>query len=73
MEKLIDMLNYYLNACERSKTATVRRTFFDQATGAAQMFCFMDSTDEPQVMALWNDTYRPKFEQLVYGINNPYI
>jgi hypothetical protein len=68
MDKLIEMLDYYVSACGNSHTKEMRRTFFDQATGAAQMFCFMDSTNESQVMALWNDTYRPKFENLVYGI-----
>jgi len=73
MEKLIDMLNYYLNACKNAKTYTLRRTFFDQATGATQMYCFMSVQDEPKVLPLWDETYRPQFEELVYSTKNPYI
>lgn len=67
MEKLIEMLNYYLNACASAKDRTTRRTFFDQATGATQMFCFMNIKDEAQVLPMWED-YRERFEQLVYGV-----
>ena len=68
MDKLIEMLDYYVSACGNSHTKEMRRTFFDQATGAAQMFCLTNIKDEPKVLALWDNTYRPKFENLVYGI-----
>ena len=68
MDKLIEMLNYYVNACASAKDRTTRRTFFDQATGAVQMYCLLNIADEPKVLPLWDDTYRPKFEQLVYGV-----
>ena len=66
MEKLIEMLDYYVNACDRSHTTEVRKAFYDQATGATQMFCFMNIELEPQVLRLWDNVYRPKFEELVY-------
>lgn len=68
MEKLIEMLDYYINACTHAKDFTTKRTFFDQATGAVQMFCFMNIADEAKVLPLWDKTYRPRFENLVYGI-----
>ena len=68
MDKLIEMLDYYVHACGNSHTKEVRRAFFDQATGAAQMFCLLNIKDEPKVMALWDNTYRPQFEQMVYGV-----
>ena len=68
MNKLIEMLNYYVNACANAKDTATRRTFFDQATGAVQMYCFMSINDEAKVLPLWDETYRPKFENLVYGI-----
>ena len=68
MNKLIEMLNYYVNACASAKDTATRRTFFDQATGAVQMYCMMNICDEPKVLPLWDETYRPRFENLVYGI-----
>jgi hypothetical protein len=68
MEKLIEMLNYYVNACANAKDPATKRTFFDQATGAVQMYCLMNIADEPKVLPLWDETYRPRFENLVYGI-----
>ena len=67
MEKLIEMLNYYLNACASAKDYATRRTLFDQATGATQMYCFMNIKDETQVLPMWED-YRKRFEQIVYGV-----
>ena len=68
MEKLIEMLNYYVNACANAKDTVTKRTFFDQATGAVQMYCYLNITDEAKVLPLWDETYRPRFENLVYGI-----
>jgi hypothetical protein len=68
MEKLIEMLNYYVNACASAKDTSTKRTFYDQATGAVQMYCLMNIVDEPKVLPLWDETYRPRFENLVYGI-----
>ena len=67
MEKLIQMLNYYVNACASAKDHSTRRTFFDQATGAVQMYCLLNITDESKILPLWDETYRPRFEQIVYG------
>lgn len=66
MEKLLEMLNYYVNACTNAKDTATRRTFFDQATGAVQMYCYLNIKDEHKVLALWDNTYRPKFEAIVY-------
>ena len=68
MEKLIELLDYYVNACVNAQTRETKRTFFDQATGATQMFCYLNIKDEAKVLALWDNFYRPKFENLVYGI-----
>lgn len=68
MDKLIEMLDYYVNACASVKDTPTRRTFYDQATGAVQMYCLLNIADEPKVLPLWDGTYRPKFEQMVYGV-----
>ena len=68
MDKLIELLDYYVNACTNAKDTATRRTFFDQATGAVQMYCYLNLADETKILPLWDDTYRPKFENLVYGI-----
>lgn len=68
MDKLIQMLDYFLKACERATDTRTRRTFFDQATGAVQMYCLLNINEEHQVFALWDETYYPKFDNLVYGV-----
>ncbi len=68
MENLIIMLDYFLKACERATDTRTRRTFFDQATGAMQMYCLLNLDEEHQVFVLWDTTYYPKFDKLVYGV-----
>lgn len=68
MEKLIQMLDYYVRACARAQDFATQRTFYDQATGAMQMYCYLNITDEAKVLPLWDETYRPKFEKIVYGV-----
>lgn len=68
MEKLIELLNYYVNACARAQDFATQRTFYDQATGAMQMYCYLNITDEAKVLPLWDETYRPKFEKIIYGV-----
>ena len=62
------MLDYYVRACMATADRRTREKYFDQAYGATQMYCFMNIADEPKVLPLWDETYRPKFENLVYGI-----
>lgn len=66
MDKLIEMLNYYVNACANANDAATRRTFFDQATGAVQMYCFLNIKNESKAVTLWDNIYRPKFEAIVF-------
>ena len=66
MKNLIAILDYYCNACHRATDYPTRRTFFDQATGAVQMYCLLNIKNESKVVALWDNIYRPKFEAIVY-------
>ena len=68
MDKLIEMLEYYMTACITAKDHTTKRTFFDQATGAMQMYCYLNIQQEYQVVGLWDMHYRPEFEKIVYGV-----
>ena len=70
MEKLIDMLNYYLTACKRATDHQTRRTFFDQATGACQYHLMISHDDQKKVEKMW-DNYKAKFEALVYQPASP--
>ena len=67
MDKLIEMLDYYVNACTNTIDTATRRTFFDQATGAMQMYCLLNIKSESKVVALWDNVYRPKFEAIVFS------
>jgi hypothetical protein len=68
MEKLTNLLSWYVSACERATEFATRRTFFDQAFGAVQMFNDLFPDQEEEAVALWEGTYRPEFNQLVYGV-----
>lgn len=68
MEKLIQMLDYYVRACKTTADRRTREKYFNQAYGSVQMFCLLNIKQENQVSALWDETYRPQFENLVYGV-----
>lgn len=68
MDKLTEMLDYYISACHRNPDRTMRKAFFDQAFGAAEMFARLNPQDENAVYDMWLITYRPLFEQYVYGV-----
>ena len=68
MEKLIMMLDFYVRACKTTTDRRTREKYYDQAFGATDMFCLLNTKDEKEVQALWNDNYRPRFEDLVYGL-----
>lgn len=65
LNTLINALDYYLKACKRAEDKTTKRTFFDQAFGAAQYHIFMFPNDQQRVENLWNG-YKPQFEEEVY-------
>lgn len=68
MDKLIEMLDYYIKACQRNSERRIREKFFDQAFGAAEMYTRLNPQDEIVVYDMWMTTYRPQFEQMVYGV-----
>ena len=67
MDNLITMLDYYLRACKATADRRTREKYFNQAFGVAQYHEFLFSYDEKKVCDLW-DTYKPQFEELVYGV-----
>ena len=68
METLTEMLDYYISACRRNPEPRVREKFFDQAFGATEMYARLNPQDETVVYDMWMTTYRPQFEQIVYGV-----
>lgn len=67
LNTLINALDYYLKACKNAKDRPTKRTFCDQAFGAAQYHLFMFPNDQKRVEDLW-DTYKPQFEKEIYGL-----
>ena len=66
MRTLINALDYYLKACKNAKEMRDKRTFLDQAFGAAQYHIFFRPADQQEVEELWN-CYKPQFEEEIYG------
>ena len=68
MEKLTNHINTLLKwARETPENATV---FFHQAFGALQFYIVEHSLDGDaytELETLWNETYRPAFEFVMYG------
>ena len=68
MEKLIEMLDYYVRACKNNSDRNIREKFYDQAFGATEMYMRLNGEDEQKVCDMWMATYRPQFIELVYGV-----
>lgn len=62
---LILALDYYLKACKNAQDRPTKRTFCDQAFGAAQYHIMMFPNDQKKVETLWDD-YKSQFEKIIY-------
>lgn len=68
MEKLINYINQQLNWAK--DTPQYAEAFFHNAFGALQFYIVANDlrgTEYAELETLWNETYRPQFEALVYG------
>lgn len=68
MEKIIKFVEMHIKWAEQDpKNAHIN---YNQAFGALQFF-LIDHTDEyikyAPLETKWNEVYRPKFEQIIYG------
>lgn len=66
LNTLINALEYYLKACKYAQDQRTKRTFYDQAFGAAQYHIMMFTNSQQGVEELWN-VYKPQFETEIYG------
>ena len=68
MEKLINFIEMQLNWAKQ--TPNTADAFFHNAFGALQFYIIehnLSSAEFAELETLWNTTYRPQFEELVYG------
>lgn len=68
MEKLINYLDILLGYAKRTPLCV--RTFYDCAFGAVEFYIFehpVTASECDEVETLWNETYKPQFEALMYG------
>ena len=65
MEKLINYMSARLAVASRHPEYA--RTNFDQAFGALCYHIELDSSDEDKLISLWEHTYRPSFEAIIYA------
>lgn len=69
VEKLVNFLNECLHKAKKEPTASGRQAFFYMAFGAVQFACEHDmpSAVRGTIATAWEEDYRPKFEELIYG------
>ena len=68
MEKLINFIEMQLNWAKQTPNSA--DAFFHNAYGALQFYIIehnLHSEDYAELEKVWNETYRPQFEELVYG------
>jgi hypothetical protein len=68
MEKLIEFIELCLRSVKTTSDRTTRLKYYNQAFGAVQYHDFLHLTEYEELETLWNETYRPQFEELVYGV-----
>ena len=65
MEKLINYMSARLAVA--SRYPEYARTNFDQAFGALCYHIELNPSDEDKLIPLWDKTYRPSFEAIIYA------
>lgn len=68
MEKLINHISTLLNWAKETPSHAI--AFFHQAFGAVQFYMIdhdLRGNQYAELETLWNETYRPQFEALIYG------
>lgn len=69
MEKLINFIEMQLNWAKQTPNSA--NAFFHNAFGALQFYIIehnLNNEDYAELEKVWNETYRPQFEELVYGV-----
>lgn len=69
MDKLIALLETNLSYARKWSASGECNPdkMFDQAFGAVEMFCLLFPELEEECADLWNETYRPRFEEIIFG------
>ena len=65
MDKLINYMSARLAVA--SRYPEYARTNFDQAFGALCYHIELNPSDEDNLVSLWEKTYRPSFEAIIYA------
>lgn len=75
-EKLIEHLDRKLEQVRRTMntwadSADMAVAFYDQAFGAVELASWLTYEDSPElekeILEMWNDEYRIKFEEIIWG------
>ena len=70
METLIKFLEKQLDMARGYDDWRIRKSFYDQAFGGltfAIQMCGENWNEADKYVAMWNDEWRQKFEEVVYG------
>ena len=71
METMIRFLEKQLEMAKGYSEVSIRKSFYDQAFGGlsfAIVSCGNDWDEADKYVELWNNGWRQKFEEVVYGI-----
>lgn len=62
---LINALDAYIKICKQEKDKTAKRIVGERAFGTCQYHVLMFPSDRRRVGNLWEDVYKPQFENII--------
>lgn len=69
LERKLKQVRFAMNTGEGSANMAV--VFYDQAFGAVELASWLTYEDSPElekeILEMWNDEYRIKFEKIIWG------
>ncbi len=69
--RLICYIEKNLDLANSAPDRTTAQNFYSQAFGALSFYCYASydtaPEDEAELITRWNDEWRPKFEEIVWG------
>ena len=66
LEVLKEEMEYYLMLCRQAINKFDQRIMSERAFGAIQHHFMLFPQEQPEAEQLW-DTYKPKFERIIFG------
>ena len=65
LDRKLEQVRQVMNTWENSTDMAV--AFYNQAFGAVEMAGWLNPELEQEIIKMWNDEYRIKFEEIIWG------